>query len=415
MKSLFNSLGSHYSFFESLSFLQAFLFAGKSEIFELEAHIKKTYSQVPQEAHVVTVYKGRDAIQLCLQVLLPKSSQVITQAFTCHAVQEAIVKAGMKVVFADITAGTSNLSVATLTQALQKNPQAQAVLVQHSLGIPADSYAIKKWCTQHNLLFIEDLAQGIGGVDSKGIPLGVTADAVVFSFGRDKIIDAVAGGAVLFKNPTTQQKETLQTLRAAIVKLPFSVVFLDALYPFFTWLIRATYDIGIGKIIFVIAQKLTILNSAVVSRTNRMSWMHPVYARFALTRFATLNTQLTSRKEKALAYFSQLQDSEITLLHTLASIEAGSNLRFSVVLKDSAQVTQVVRILKQNNIHVSDRWYRKAVDSGNQNYPSEYVTGSCPNAEFLAERVLNLPTHRFVTKQHIETITTLLKQVAGEK
>src|SRR5690606_31002986 len=91
------------------------------------------------------------------------------------------------------------LNIETLEKALKQNPKAKALIVQHTLGYPADIEAIASWCKKNKLVLIEDLAHSAFGQLEDGRLLGSFGDAIAFSFGRDKVIDSISGGAVCFK------------------------------------------------------------------------------------------------------------------------------------------------------------------------------------------------------------------------
>ena len=152
-------------------------------------------------SQVILTAKGRDAIELALKNLnLKAGDQVLTQAFSCVALEQAIQRAGFDPVFVDCAPGKLNFSVPQLKQALKQAHQAKAVIVQHSLGYPAEIAQIKQFCSKQDLVLIEDLAQAYGAKDLQREPLGTDADCLVLSFGKDKILDAVQGGAVIASN-----------------------------------------------------------------------------------------------------------------------------------------------------------------------------------------------------------------------
>src|SRR5258708_9097790 len=86
-------------------------------------------------------YKGRDAIEFALRVLeIGKEDVVLTQAFTCHAIEEAIVRAGTVPTFVDLAEGEMNPSVQTIQNAVKekKIDIPKALIIQHTLGVPAN-------------------------------------------------------------------------------------------------------------------------------------------------------------------------------------------------------------------------------------------------------------------------------------
>src|SRR3990172_2798753 len=151
------SLGAHYStrfvltsvglWWQTLLGLQA-----------TQASVRlKTKLEQLFDGQAALVYKGRDAIELVLRAygLTHPSSVVLTQAFTCFAIEEAIVRAGATPHYADIGKNQLNLTVKALEHAysqIKKPHTVKAVIVQHSLGHPAEIEQIRLWCDKHQLL-----------------------------------------------------------------------------------------------------------------------------------------------------------------------------------------------------------------------------------------------------------------------
>lgn len=401
MRSVFNSLGSNYSAQFVVSALANCFVSSNNSVEKLEQKLGTIFSGT-----AVGVYKGRDAIATALSVLLPKSSQILTQALSCYAVEEGILRAGMHAVYADVAKNSTNLSTQTIAKAYKKNPTITAVLVQHSLGIPADILQIRKWCTENKILLIEDIAQGYGGTDEAGSVVGTHSDVVICSFGRDKIIDAVSGGAVIFKNLTQAEYEKVRQLRLEYQTVPFKVVLSDLLYPLITTIVRKTHHLGFGKLVFVVSKRLGILSSPIMSKLQTSALLHPAYASLALLSLESVNTQLAHRKQIAQIYFSHLRSlPQLQMLVGSKLIERSSNLRFSFICTQKSDVQRIITLLKNNSVYISDRWYRAAVDCGSFACKTAYKTGSCINGEYIAQRVINLPTHKEISPQLAEQIS----------
>ena len=107
---------------------------------------------------------GRSGLALALKAYLEPGTGVLVNGFTCYAVYEAILAAGLIPVWADINREDLNFDVRTLEAALKhtKNLQVTGVIVQNSLGKPVDMQKIEKFAKKHNLVIIEDLAHCVG-------------------------------------------------------------------------------------------------------------------------------------------------------------------------------------------------------------------------------------------------------------
>ncbi|MFH2118731.1 MAG: DegT/DnrJ/EryC1/StrS family aminotransferase, partial [Candidatus Paceibacterota bacterium] len=148
------SLGAHYSFRFVLLSIRLFwqtligsFFSNKSST----ATINQLKKQLADKfnGQVVLTYKGRDAIQVALtsHSFVKSNDIILTQAFTCYAIEEAIIRAGAKPGFVDVGKGQVNLAVETLQRGFerydQENQRVRAVIVQHSLGHPAEIAKIR--------------------------------------------------------------------------------------------------------------------------------------------------------------------------------------------------------------------------------------------------------------------------------
>lgn len=406
MKPIFNSLGSNYSLKFVLTAFGQIFFKNNSSKDDLRKYLEDNYGGKP-----LLFYKGRGAIEFSLKVLLgshnngnsDKNIGVLTQAFSCYAVEEGIKRAGMIPIYVDTDKNSTNMSVETLNDAFSKNKDARAVLVQHSLGIPANISAIKKWCDKNNLLLIEDLAQAIGGVDGSGQPLGEHADAVIFSFGRDKIIDAVSGGAAAFKDLNPEHLERIDDIE--VKKLPLGIFLTDMLYPLITFIGRSAHNIFFGKVVLKLSTIFGLISSPTISKVSGLTKMHPAYSKLAMMSLRSLEKQISARRKIANYYFEKIKNKNVAMVNSQKDIESGSNLRFSIRVKN---VDKLIAEMKKNKIYLSDRWYRSAVDCGRTRCSSTYSKGSAKNAEKLADEILNLPTHKNISLQKAERIVTIV-------
>lgn len=400
---LFNSLGSNYSLAFVLDAFQRLWSKNEESIGQLQKALQEKFGGT-----VFLFYKGRDAIEFAVRVVNPDSgenSKILTQAFTCHAIEEGIVRAGATPEYVDLGEGALNPTGVTLDVADKKS--ARAVLVQHTLGVLAETQTISKWCHQHKIPLIEDLAQGFGG---QGV--GAEADIIICSFGRDKIIDAVAGGAVIFKRPKDIEKAQ-QLYQQVASDLPAGVLQKDMSYPLLTWLIRQTHQYTVGKLLLYGAKLVGWLSSPVASPTKIMTKMPAAYAQLALRQLKHLEKQLAHRQKIALIYHQafQTKNEAYRALVTTDQIQKNSNLRYPLWV---AQPDKLAKKLVDQNIFVTDRWYRQPVDSGSLNQKTVYPLGSCPHAEQLAQHIINLPTHFGILQSDAERIAQAVKDLAHE-
>ena len=179
--------------------IQEVLMSGKYVMGPMLAKFEKELAEYMGTKYAIGVGNGTDAIWLSLMALgIGKGDEVITHANTFFATAEAAWIAGCKVVLVDCDPKTKNLDPALVEAAI--TPKTKAIIPVHLYGQCADMPAIKAIADKHNLVVIEDNAQGIDGY-GKGFKQGELSDAVSISFIIQKNLGCFGdGGAVVTNN-----------------------------------------------------------------------------------------------------------------------------------------------------------------------------------------------------------------------
>jgi len=405
---IFNSLGSNYSFREAFLALRELLIPNQSAKKQLKKYLSNHF-----QGKTVLLFNGRDAIEYCLEAYgISKGDTVLTQAFSCSSLEEAINRTGATAEYFDLDSEALHTSLKQIEKAYQAATKPKAIILQHTLGYADQVQEIAKFCKEKRIILIEDLAQAVGAVDDSGVELGSLADAVILSFGRDKLLDGVSGGAVVFKHhsieiPTLPKLEDWFELKhdKSNKKLVVRLLF----YPLLTLVIRHTYSIGLGKVLHWLAKKTGLMETQIKSPHGHYQSFPAYFAPLVLRQWNGLHTQLANRSFISSIYWNKLHEVEgIKIPLSPEKIARGTNLRFPVVLSSSLQVKTALSFLQKNGIFLNDRWYRAAVDSGSLQFQSNYQLGNCPNAENYAKLLINLPTHRVVTIKKAEKIAELV-------
>jgi len=123
--------------------------------------------------------------------------EVIMPSFTFVSTADAFVLRGAKVVFVDIRPDTMNIDETKIEAAITK--KTKAIVPVHYAGVSCEMDTIMDIARRHNLLVIEDAAQGVMS-KYKGKALGTIGDFGCFSFHETKNYSMGEGGAILIKN-----------------------------------------------------------------------------------------------------------------------------------------------------------------------------------------------------------------------
>jgi len=120
--------------------------------------------------------------------------EVIMPSFTFVSTANAFALRGGIPVFVDVRTDTLNLDEALIEHAI--TPRTKAIVPVHYAGVSCEMDAIMEIARQHELLVIEDAAQGIMS-SYRGRPLGSMGHLGTISFHESKNITAGEGGALL--------------------------------------------------------------------------------------------------------------------------------------------------------------------------------------------------------------------------
>ncbi len=123
--------------------------------------------------------------------------EVIMPSYTFVSTADAFVLRGATVVFVDIRPDTMNIDETLIEDAI--TPKTKAIVPVHYAGISCEMDKIMDIAHRHNLLVIEDDAQGIMS-EYKGQALGTFGAFGCLSFHETKNFSMGEGGALLINN-----------------------------------------------------------------------------------------------------------------------------------------------------------------------------------------------------------------------
>ena len=129
---------------------------------------------------------------------LQPGDEVILPSFTFSSTANSFVLAGATLVFVDIRPDTMNIDEKKIEAAITE--KTRVICPVHYAGVACEMDAIMDIARRHNLLVVEDAAQGVMST-YKGKALGTIGDFGCFSFHETKNYSAGEGGAILINNP----------------------------------------------------------------------------------------------------------------------------------------------------------------------------------------------------------------------
>ncbi|MBP5528975.1 MAG: dTDP-4-amino-4,6-dideoxygalactose transaminase [Lachnospiraceae bacterium] len=124
--------------------------------------------------------------------------EVIMPSYTFVSTADAFVLRGAKAVFVDVRPDTMNIDENLIEAAI--TDKTRAIVPVHYAGVSCEMDKIMEIAGNHNLMVIEDAAQGIMS-EYKGKPLGTFGEYGCFSFHETKNFSMGEGGALLIRDP----------------------------------------------------------------------------------------------------------------------------------------------------------------------------------------------------------------------
>lgn len=387
---IFQGLGARYSFADA--FRHLFCTGTKKDANRLQQILSRKY-----DGQVILYRKGRTALAEAIRLASGGEGKVAISALTCYNVVQAVEAAGCKPIFVDIRQQDLHFGADELKQRLSGHPDIKAVVIQNMLGYPADIEELEKLAKEHNLPIIEDLAHSAGAHYRDGREVGTVGDLTMLSFGRDKVIDAGGGGALVVRNPELDE--------AAVPSRnpPLFDQFRDRIYPMIAWVSRKLYRVKIGRYIMSASIRLRLVARSADGEPDSSQKLPNWQAKLASREIAKLQESVDYRYKMAKLYQEQLADR--ALISDLS--EGASPLRVPVLVESRQKL---LKWLWNRGAQIYDTWYDAPVAPARFYKKIDFPEAENPVAVEVAAKLINLPAHSRITEQDVVKITKLLAE-----
>ena len=148
---------------------------------------------------VLLTTSGTDALEMAAILCdIKEGDEVIVPSYTFVSSAMAFVMRGAKIVFVDVRPDTMNIDETKIEAAI--TDKTKVIVPVHYAGVACEMDTIMEIARKHNLLVVEDAAQGVTST-YKGRQLGSIGDIGCYSFHETKNYSMGEGGAVLVNNP----------------------------------------------------------------------------------------------------------------------------------------------------------------------------------------------------------------------
>jgi len=343
---------------------------------------------------VFTVSSGTAALTLALKALrsLSPRRDVVIPAFTCFSVPAAVIAADLRPVLCDIDPATFDFDHARLAQTLNGNTL--CVVAHHLFGVPAAIDRIRAASRLHGAFVLEDAAQAMG-VEVGGRRLGTLGDVGIFSLGRGKNITCGSGGIVVTNNLRIgaalagehvhlRPPSPFEQL-AEFVRIVMMTIFIR---PSLYWIPAALPWLGLGRTIF--PKQIPL---------RRLAGMHAGLLSAWRRRLAESNRV----RAATASYFSR----RLAVRPTGGGVHPF--LRLPIVAASTQEKSRLCRLAEKRGLGVSVG-YPTPVNEIPE-LRSAFVGQRFPSARRVADRLLTLPTHHWLSEHDKEAIADLCRDL----
>lgn len=370
-----------------LNILNMFGYKDQKKVDGLREKLSDMYSN---EDVFITV-NGRTAIYLFLKSLgLEAGSTVAVQAFTCNAVINPILSAGLKPLYIDINPSNFNMDFDDFIKKVDTS--VKVVILQHTFGLKADE-RIVQYCRANGIFVLEDCAHTLGEVSFGGM-----GDASMLSFGIEKLLPTRIGGALIVNN-----KELVPNINDLLVgqkQMGNVQSFLWLIHPILWRMIRLLPN-SLSRVLKDFLKGVGVLKSGFTMDENIgneeyliSQGISGVLAEIVSDYLYSLKSVIQERKEISGVY-SYLLDQKYD-----------SYIRYPYVANTVDRAEEIISYLESLGYSSRDRWFEPVVFPRSTNLESmKYVMGSCHVAEDISSRIVNLPTGNNVSVQKAKDIS----------
>lgn len=320
--------------------------------------------------YVITCSSGTTAMVMALMAKdVGRGDAVFVPSFTFTATAEVPALVGATPVFVDVLPNTFNLDPASLERAVAVAKHAglrpACVVPVDLFGQPADFDAIKAVTDQHGLWILDDAAQSYGA-HYKGRPLGTCADITATSFYPSKPLGCYGdGGAVM------------------------------------------TDDEDIAKRLTQVRVHGQARDRNENVRLGLTARFDTIQAAVLLEKLSIFDAECTERSAVAALYTAGLQD-----VVTTPVVRADCTSVWAQYTITSPRRDRIAAALQAENIPTTIHYLRPIhTQAPYRGYP--VATGGLPVTEQLAQEVLSLPMHPYLTPEMQERIIAAVRRAVA--
>jgi perosamine synthetase len=357
----------------------------------------------------VMVSTGRAGLTVLLRSLQRLSDttrdEVLIPSYTCYSVAGSIMKAGLNVRLADIDPATLDFDYDRLRRSDMR--RVLAVVATNLYGLPNDMLRLIDIARDRGSFVVDDAAQALGARVA-GRWCGTLGDAGILSFDKGKNLSAIDGGAIV-----TDSRRIADVVAADTNRLPAPSVadqthalikaaaYVTLLPPRLYWIPNSIPALGLGKTVYTTDYPVT----------RHPRWLSAL----ALTMLARLSAYTAQRRANAERMRAAMSDVDSVETITPAAGTEPAYLRLPVLLRHREMRDAAVVALDRAGIGATGSYPTSIADVPALAGKIRGDDRDAAGGRDVANRIMTLPTHPFVTEHDCAAAVGVLRRVIDKR
>ncbi len=352
--------------------------------------------------YVFLVSSGKAALYFALKAMEQASNrrEVIIPAYSSFCLASAVARLGLSVRLCDVDPDTLDFDLTQLRSIITE--KTLAVIPVHNYGLVCDMDGIQRLATEKGAFVVEDAAQAAGAL-LKNRKVGTLGDIGILSLGRGKNICTLGGGVIL-----SDKESFAGWIEETIKKYP-----------------KESAASSIGSIINGLALSL-LLNPKRYTIPFHLPFLNlgaNIFdPNFKIRRFPNLKGEIGKNTFSYLDQYNEIRVRNARLIKS-ALVDNDSvgipkqkpdrhsvYLRFPIIFEKREVRQKAYDLLNQDRLGASLSY---PIPLGQISAFRKYVNreGDFPGAQFVADRIVTLPTHPYVRENDIQKIASVINKV----
>jgi len=349
---------------------------------------EKDHSKIFETTNYKIFNTGRSAIGAIIDTLqFSKNKKIGIPAYSCAVMSTPFLARGYEIEWID----TNEYGVLDENDFAQKKHNISCIIVAHTFGFEANRKKIYEIAQQEKIFVIEDCAH-LWNTDTE------YCDTKLFSFGREKIISCVSGGAIIWKEnkklEALKQKQFPQQKNSDVIQLLLQPSILSIVIAF--WFFGPT-----GKAIAWFAKKINLLPRAVTEKEKQgeedvpITQLDPRLQTILEYQWEKRNQKFDHQKKQAEEWKKELKK----IFPKNEIIVPPNNMQVTVKTQNAEQIKQWAQ---KQGYNLRDWDGSPIAPKGVNQEKFGYQKGMCKNAESFAQNTVRFPTHQRISHEVIQ-------------